>query len=59
MDERKPVDLQEPVFRNHDGKFWSTLFGNDLCAPIREQPGIFQLTIGDDQRWRVQTPRVH
>jgi len=47
------------VFRDHDGKFWSTLFGNDLCAPIREQPGIFQLTIGDDQRWRVQTPRVH
>jgi beta-xylosidase len=39
------------VFRDRDGNWWSTIFGNDRCAPVREQPGILPLTIGYDQRW--------
>jgi xylan 1,4-beta-xylosidase len=39
------------VFRDNTGNWCSTIFGNDPCAPIREQPGILELAIGDDDRW--------
>jgi len=40
------------VFRDRDGTWQSTIFGNDVCAPFRERPGLLELELGSDGRWR-------
>jgi hypothetical protein len=44
------------VFCDRNGDWWSMIFGNDACTPIREQPGMFPLTIGADCRWAPRDP---
>lgn len=42
-------------FRDRDGSWWSTFFGNDALAPFRERPAI--LRIGVDHSGRVRPTR--
>jgi hypothetical protein len=35
-------------FRDPDGNWWATFFGNDPLAPWRERPGILPIQMGDD-----------
>jgi xylan 1,4-beta-xylosidase len=35
-------------FRDGDGQWWSTIFGNDDFSPFRERPGILRVEFGTD-----------
>lgn len=35
-------------FKDKDGKWWSTIFGNSGNAPFRERPGILRVEFGKD-----------
>jgi beta-xylosidase len=39
------------VFRDGNGAWWSTFFGNDHCAPVRERPALFRLRLELTGRW--------
>jgi hypothetical protein len=39
-------------FKDRDGKWWSTFFGNDLQAPFKEQPGVVPMRF--DERGRLR-----
>ncbi len=41
------------VFRDKQGQYWSTMFGNDVTSPWRRQFGIIPLEIGDERSIRV------
>jgi hypothetical protein len=34
-------------FRDKEGKWWSTIFGNSGKAPFRERPGMVRVEIGE------------
>lgn len=38
------------LFKDAQGHWWSTLFGNDATASFRERPAILPITIGSDGR---------
>ena len=38
------------LFKDVKGEWWSTYFGNDDKAPIRERPAILRVEIGSDNR---------
>ena len=38
------------IFVEHDSRWWSTFFGNDSCASIRERPGLVGIALDDDGR---------
>jgi beta-xylosidase len=40
-------------FRDKEGHYWSTMFGNDVTSPWRRQFGLIPLAIGDDRAIRV------
>jgi len=40
-------------FRDKDGHYWSTMFGNDVTSPWRRQFGLIPLEFGDDRAIRV------
>jgi xylan 1,4-beta-xylosidase len=40
-------------FRDKDGRYWTTLFGNDVTAPWRRHFGLAPLEIGDARAIRV------
>ncbi|MEN6576766.1 MAG: family 43 glycosylhydrolase [Phycisphaerales bacterium] len=46
-------------FRDAEGQWWSTFFGNDQDAPFRERPGLLRVEFGDDGEPRPSaiTPR--
>ncbi|WP_165452272.1 family 43 glycosylhydrolase [Paenibacillus thalictri] len=39
-------------FRDRDGQWWSTFFGNNANAPFRERPGILKVEFDDELRIR-------
>jgi beta-xylosidase len=41
------------VFRDKQGRYWSTMFGNDVTSPWRRQFGLIPLEIGDERSIRV------
>lgn len=40
------------LFRDKDGGWWSTFFGNDATAPFGERPAILPIAVGSDGRIR-------
>lgn len=40
-------------FRDKEGRYWSTMFGNDVTSPWRRQFGLIPLEIGDERAIRV------
>ncbi|MBM0103263.1 family 43 glycosylhydrolase [Steroidobacter sp. S1-65] len=40
-------------FRDKQGRYWTTMFGNDVTAPYRRQFGLVPLEIGDERAIRV------
>ena len=54
------------LFKDKDGKWWSTFFGHDKTVPFRERPGILRINVGETGRIRpslsnairIRTPRV-
>lgn len=40
-------------FRDKEGRYWSTMFGNDVTSPWRRQFGLIPLDIGDERAIRV------
>jgi beta-xylosidase len=40
------------LFRDKDGSWWSTFFGNDATAPFRERPAILPIVVENDGRIR-------
>jgi xylan 1,4-beta-xylosidase len=40
------------LFKDADGKWWSTYFGNDPKAPFRERPSILRVEIDKDNKIR-------
>jgi xylan 1,4-beta-xylosidase len=40
-------------FRDKEGHYWSTMFGNDVTSPWRRQFGLIPLEIGDDRAIRA------
>lgn len=43
-------------FKDQDGTWWATFFGNDALAPWRERPGILPIELGRDGRVQPKTP---
>jgi len=39
-------------FKDKNGKWWSTFFGNDGDAPFTERPGILRVEFGIDKEPR-------
>jgi arylsulfatase A-like enzyme/beta-xylosidase len=46
-------------FRDKEGRYWTTLFGNDVTAPWRRHFGLAPLEIGDDRAIRVLSAEDH
>lgn len=42
------------LFRDRDGQWWSTFFGNDAGAPFRERPGMLKIEFDAAGRIRLQ-----
>jgi hypothetical protein len=40
-------------FRDRQGEWWSTFFGNDAQSPFREKPGIVKVEFGRDDQVKV------
>lgn len=40
------------LFKDREGKWWSTFFGNDDTAPFRQKPGILRIEIDEQGRIR-------
>ncbi|NOY82846.1 MAG: family 43 glycosylhydrolase [Kiritimatiellaeota bacterium] len=40
------------LFKDRDGKWWATFFGNDKAAPFRERPAILRIEIDSNGRIR-------
>jgi len=40
-------------FRDNQGNWWCTFFGNDEQSPWREKPGMVKVEFADDNRIRV------
>lgn len=38
------------LFKDRQGKWWSTYFGNDDKAPFKERPAILRIEIDKDNR---------
>jgi beta-xylosidase len=38
------------LFKDAQGQWWSTFFGNDVKAPFKERPAILKVEIGKDNR---------
>lgn len=43
-------------FKDKQGNWWATFFGNDPVAPWRERPGILPIELGPDGRVRPRRP---
>jgi len=42
-------------FQDFEGNWWSTIFGNDKSAPLRERPGILRIEFDADGHIRPKT----
>ena len=40
------------LFKDREGKWWATLFGNDATAPFRERPAILRIELDANGRIR-------
>jgi hypothetical protein len=40
------------LFKDKQGQWWATIFGNDPKAPFRERPGILRIEFDNDGRVR-------
>jgi beta-xylosidase len=45
-------------FRDKQGRWWSTFFGNDRHSPFSAKPGIVPMTIDSKGRWRPDASHV-
>jgi len=43
-----PYGGHNNFFRDNDGRWWSTIFGNDKSAPLHERPGIVRVEFDPD-----------
>lgn len=43
-----PYGGHNNFFRDHEGRWWATLFGNDKAAPFHERPGIVRIEFDRD-----------
>lgn len=46
------------LFKDREGKWWSTFFGHDKTAPFRERPAILRIETGDNGRIRPKAIRA-
>ena len=43
-------------FRDEEGDWWATFFGNDAHAPFRERPAILEIELDQEGRIRPKAP---
>ena len=51
-----PYGGHNNFFRDDEGRWWSTLFGNDKSAPLHERPGIVRIHFDSEGHIRPETP---
>lgn len=51
-----PYGGHNNFFRDNEGRWWSTMFGNDKSAPLRERPGITRVGFDADGHIRPELP---
>jgi beta-xylosidase len=51
-----PYGGHNNFFRDGDGRWWSTIFGNDKSAPLHERPGILRIEFDHDGHIRPLVP---
>jgi xylan 1,4-beta-xylosidase len=51
-----PYGGHNNFFRDNEGRWWSTIFGNDKSAPLHERPGILRIGFDADGHIRPEIP---